>query len=1010
MNPFGEALLNLLQSCGWSNSLEDLATTLGAADDNDPGLVRNVNLLMCRLLEIFAFAGDYKLEDFAHRHELKFVMNYGSGGCVHLLSSSVKHRCIQVSLQVSHNSCGALTAQELNHKLLALIQCRLPEESCKRCDIRVRRTGSFSIQQGCDPDHLTIVCSSPLSFSADDFIIKFSNSSYRIVTVLNWDKVGKRAWVSRERPDGWWSHGVDEGQVKSYKYTVAQVKSRRHLQDVSVLMGIRIGTVGDQQDQDIEGGEDVQDDAHQQASDELIEQLLCSEEDFQPPLISTQLGGQGLTVGEVRERDNSAASTGERTGLSPSQLQDLAREDGNVTTIAAEKDSPTSQSDNRADAACKVCGFHGIVADHLRLSKECVNNLRKEPQLKMKASEPVFIVKASLMLTAAHSMQCPAKDCPGGPHGTLPATCLLWWRESGWTLMGWSGAGTNATSKIVHQKISQFRKNMRKRNKGPSDLTSSLQGEGRVDRQTNDDCRRSLCDFCPNQSSLANHLLNEETCLIAYLRRDLPHRAHKYNGRPKLAVFDLGIMRKFCPNPNCEGDLEGEGVNCHVGGACLQFYRTMGQQLFSWGDNLLASSIESKMKNRRITLMKQLKDEVDIKAYHDELDQQLKFSCSYCSIQGPLLNSQRHIVLGAGSSSSGSQPLWQCVQCSSNEEVHHELVRQIEDKVKALGSPGEHDDTLKKVVVEVGEQGSRVVFVPATLVPEYEGPELGDNLNPMTTTILVPKNPEALEQIGDEALERANQRKRSLEETAEHFGRRHFFGPLTETLSVLYQYKLGNIRIERLAMLSNMKKFRKGKIMSREPNQAEIAPRSAHYAETLKHCLTNTCSFSPAASEKRSRESSARAAVNGQVKLKIEIKLLENLARNSPLLRNIILSCPGDAPLISHAPTVLNYLRAKMSLLMKHIIAPIYSNWDLDLRFADDEWTVTLVGFLYCHEFDGLNRKIARGELTSREIGREIVQHHQVLPSTALAAKRLEEEQGLSEQRAKVNCINLHRQ
>ena len=177
----------------------------------------------------------------------------------------------------------------------------------------------------------------------------------------------------------------------------------------------------------------------------------------------------------------------------------------------------------------------------------------------------------------------------------------MWWSESGWTLMGWSGAGTNATSKIVHQKVSQFRKNMRKRNKGPSDLTSSLQGEGRVDRQTNDDCRRPFCDFCPNQSSLANHLLNEETCLIAYLRRDLPHRAHKYNGRPKLAVFDLGIMRKFCPNPNCEGDLEGEGVNCHVGGACLQFYRTMGQQLFSWGDNLLASSIESKMKNRRIT-------------------------------------------------------------------------------------------------------------------------------------------------------------------------------------------------------------------------------------------------------------------------------------------------------------------------------------------------------------------------------------------------------------------------
>ena len=111
LDTFGEALLNLLQNSGWSNSLQDLATSLQAADDNDPVVVRNVNLLMCKLLETFAFANDFKLEDYAHRHELKFVMNYGPGGCVHLLSSSVKHRCIQLCLRVpeSHISGGVLT-------------------------------------------------------------------------------------------------------------------------------------------------------------------------------------------------------------------------------------------------------------------------------------------------------------------------------------------------------------------------------------------------------------------------------------------------------------------------------------------------------------------------------------------------------------------------------------------------------------------------------------------------------------------------------------------------------------------------------------------------------------------------------------------------------------------------------------------------------------------------------------------------------------------------------------
>ena len=1011
------ALLNLLQSCGWSNSLEDLAISLQAADDTNPFVVRNVNLLLCKMAETFAFAEDYKLQDFAHRHELKFVMNYGPGCCAHLPPSSVKHRCIQLSLQVSHNSGGVVTAQQLNKNLAALVQCHLPEQSCKNCNVKIRRRGSFSIQEGCDPDFITVVCKSPLSFSATDFNITFSNSVYRVMTVVNWDSLKRQASVSREKPDGWWFHGVEEGQAQSHKYTDTQVKENRHLQEVSVLFGVRVGAIREQDEHDQDHQEeDMQDDANIQvqaggnneAVDEFNGQRLGTQEGFQPPLTSTQLGPRER---EVRGRtDISVEASVERT-TQASSSQTLAGGDGNVAENMLQKDMPTSQTEKPTDSVCKVCGFRGIIADHLRLSKDCVNSLRKEPQLKMKASELVFIVKASLMLTAADPAQCPAKECPGGPHSALPQSCLVWWRETGWTLMGWSGSATSATSEIVHQKISQFRKNLRRRNKGTADLTASFQEGSQVEQQSHTDHSGGFsCEFCPYQGSLVNHLLSRDACLIAHLRRDLPHRVNKYTGRPKLAVFDLGIMRKFCSNPDCEGDLEREGVNRHVGGGCLQFYQTLGQQLLNWGDNQSASSIEAKMKNRRTTLKALLRDEADIKVYQNELGQMLKFNCSSCLIQGPLLNSRHHVIHGAGSSSSGSQPLWQCSQCSSTDDAHQNLVTQAVNKVRVLGSPGEYDDTLKKMVVEVGDQGTRVVFVPAALLPDYEETDIGDNLNPITTTVLVPKNPEALEQIGDDASERANQRKKSLEEVAEHFGRRHFFGALTETLSVLHQYKLGIIRIERLAMLGNMKRFRKGKIISRDPNQAEITGRSPHYAETQKYCLTDTCSFSPAASEKRSQESFARAAINGQVKLKVEITLLKNLARDSPILRDIILSCPSNAPLISHAPTVLNYLKVKVKLLLKHIIAPIYSNWDLDLRFAVDEWTVTLVGFLHCEDFDGLNQKIARGELTRREIAREILQHHEIMPTTALTAKRLEEEYGFSAERAKVKICTINNQ
>ena len=79
------------------------------------------------------------------------------------------------------------------------------------------------------------------------------------------------------------------------------------------------------------------------------------------------------------------------------------------------------------------------------------------------------------------------------------------------------------------------------------------------------------------------------------------------------------------------------------------------------------------------------------------------------------------------------------------------------------------------------------MFLPRVLLldddDDDQGVEVGDEeLNPKTTTVLVPKNPEALNYIGDDATERANQNRKSLEGVAEYFGRRHFYGPIEETL------------------------------------------------------------------------------------------------------------------------------------------------------------------------------------------------------------------------------------
>ena len=116
-----------------------------------------------------------------------------------------------------------------------------------------------------------------------------------------------------------------------------------------------------------------------------------------------------------------------------------------------------------------------------------------------------------------------------------------------------------------------------------------------------------------------------------------------------------------------------------------------------------------------------------------------------------------------------------------------------------------------------------------------------------------PKNPEALEAIGDEALERANVVRETLDKLAEFFGRRRFLGPVSETLSVLFRHKLGQIRREQLAKLGSQRQTGKGKVISRNPNIAAVKARKPHLAETKKFCLSST-SWSTTAQEKRLKE------------------------------------------------------------------------------------------------------------------------------------------------------------
>ena len=76
-----KALVELVERQGWSNSLQDLATSTGAIKDDQPRLGRNTDLLLKAILDKLANSNEWKLMEMCHRQELKYVVNTSLSCC-----------------------------------------------------------------------------------------------------------------------------------------------------------------------------------------------------------------------------------------------------------------------------------------------------------------------------------------------------------------------------------------------------------------------------------------------------------------------------------------------------------------------------------------------------------------------------------------------------------------------------------------------------------------------------------------------------------------------------------------------------------------------------------------------------------------------------------------------------------------------------------------------------------------------------------------------------------------
>ena len=237
-----KALIELVERQRWSNSLEDLATSIAAVKDDQPRLGRNTDLLLKTILDRLANSGEWKLMEMCHRHELKYVVN-NRLSCSHQWNHYTDRRNPEtdtmewtIPIRCTHKMTRADVQDQIHG-----FNNEQTEVECKVCHKIVQLEVFFTVPHGCDPDFLTLVCDKPISLDHQDVTFQFGNSLYNIKSVTHWDKERRMAAVSREKNDGsWWWHGVAKPQAVEHKYSQAQLESRLHFKDVQVLFGVRI--------------------------------------------------------------------------------------------------------------------------------------------------------------------------------------------------------------------------------------------------------------------------------------------------------------------------------------------------------------------------------------------------------------------------------------------------------------------------------------------------------------------------------------------------------------------------------------------------------------------------------------------------------------------------------------------------------------------------------------------------------------------------------------------------
>ena len=689
--------------------------------------------------------------------------------------------------------------------------------------------------------------------------------------------------------------------------------------------------------------------------------------------------------------------------------------------------TPDSQSWQNIPTRCDNCGHLGPLGNHLREASPCLQSYRGYPEFQIQGDDEEFIAKACIIIN-----ECPAPCCPGKSHYKLPAQCLQWWKEAGWRIMKWQGVDGSSSSSVIKKKMRIFRENHNRRQnassqgakKGGSQCSDERQAHSSRNERMSQEGRRHLkkyglhtkkpeCLKCRSSSSpLAVHLQDNQDCLRSYQREYFPGRSDLRTREPenlRKTLFDLSLLLHFCPNPACSMTEDGGGPAEHLDGLCSQFITTEAVAVYRWKEDVARARFKGSLKRKATYLQQVSKQQQSAgpSVYRQELSTLLKMTCCTCFVQGPLLDAKDHKLVEC----LGSSPvLWQCHKCNESQDERQDILMDAVRRMKTYGGSTSEGVTLKPVRVDDGNgQQESIIFMPACLAEDLTLATELTIFDPPPTTVLVPQHPDGLDVFKEEELEDAFKERKELKEISEFITKRIFLdNNPTTPLSVLFRKKLADIREERVTILKSMQSSSKGAVVSRNPNVGDIKSRNPHYAATKGLCLTKTCTWSEGHLQERADDSVAISCANGQVKTKVKVKVLENLAVGSPELGAIMTQLAEyhfegrGVALLSTAPIVIQFAKAKVELLMKQVISQRYQNWDLHISFKKDEWSIELVGFLYSSEYGEINRKIAKERASLPEIVEAVTRRPELQPTASLDNRRIAEHHGMSAEEAEV--------